>query len=158
MIKAIAAMDDNRLIGRGGGLPWPSIKEDFEWFKQFTNNQYLVVGSTTYKTLPPLPGRKLLVLTDSFEERWFNPMNDTAMCTVSLIDVLKISQKRDIIVIGGAKTYEVFMDFIQEFYITHVNGTYEGDTYLPLLGESFNQIDHIVTFDKGHRVLRYKKS
>jgi len=72
MIKAIAAMDNNRLIGRGGGLPWPTIKEDFQWFKTFTANQYLVVGSTTYKTLPPLPGRKLLVLTRFIESDHIN--------------------------------------------------------------------------------------
>ncbi len=156
MITAIAAMDENRLIGRGGGLPWPSIKEDFKWFKNFTEGKYLVVGSTTYKTLPPLPGRKLLVLTDSFQDRWFNPMNDTAMCTVSLVDVLKISHNREVVVIGGAKTYEVFMDFISHFYITHVNGTYEGDTYMPKLNESLKKFDE-VKLDGGHRVVCYKK-
>lgn len=158
MFKAIVAMDKNRLIGRGGGLPWPSIKEDFKWFKTFTANQYLVVGSTTYRTLPPLPDRKLLVLTDNFTDRWFNPFNDTAMCTLSYVDILKVAEKRDVIVIGGAKTYEVFMDAIDEFYITHVNGEYEGDTYMPELGKHLNKVSKFIEFDGGHKVDKYSRS
>lgn len=158
MIKAIAAMDKNRLIGRGGGLPWPSIKEDFEWFKTFTSNQYLVIGSTTYRTLPPLPGRKLLVLTDSFTDRWFNPFNDTAMCTMSYVDVLKVAEKRDVIVAGGAKTYEVFKDSIQEFYVTHVDGEYEGDTYMPEFSKYLTKTSLFIEFNGGHKVYKYSRS
>jgi len=29
-MKAIIAMAENRVIGKNGGLPWPSIKEDFK--------------------------------------------------------------------------------------------------------------------------------
>lgn len=157
MIKAIAAMDKNRLIGRKGGLPWPSIKEDFEWFKSFTHNQYLVVGSTTYRTLPPLPGRKLLVLTDSFTDRWFNPFNDTSMCTLSYVDILKVAENRDVIVAGGAKTYELFMDVIQEFYITHVNGEFEGDTYLPQFNDSLSKMSLFAQLSDGHNIFKYNK-
>ena len=157
MIKAIVAMDKNRLIGRGGGLPWPSIKEDFQWFKEFTANQYLVVGSTTYRTLPPLPGRKLLVLTDSFTDRWFNPFNDTSMCTLSYVDILKVAEKRDVIVAGGAKTYELFKDAISEFYVTHVNGEYEGDTYMPELSKHLTQISLVREFEGGHKVIKYSR-
>jgi len=151
-------MDKNRLIGRGGGLPWPSIKQDFDWFKTFTHNQYLVVGSTTYRTLPSLPGRKLLVLTDNFTDRWFNPFNDTSMCTLSYVDILKIAEKRDVIIIGGAKTYEVFMDAIDEFYITHVNGEYEGDTYMPESSKSLTKSTPFIEFDGGHTVYKYSRS
>jgi len=158
MIKAIAAMDNNRLIGRGGGLPWPTIKEDFQWFKTFTANQYLVVGSTTYRTLPPLPNRKLLVLTDSFSERWFNPFNDTAMTTLSHEDIIGVAEKRDVIVIGGAKTYALFMDFISEFYVTHVNGSYEGDTYMPPFSDRLNQTTLIASLEQGHKIFRYTRN
>jgi dihydrofolate reductase len=157
MFKAIAAMDKNRLIGRGGYLPWPSIKEDFQWFKAFTANQYLVVGSTTYRTLPSLPNRKLLVLTDSFSERWFNPFNDTAMTTLSREDIIGVAEKRDVIVIGGAKTYELFMNDIQEFYITHINGEYEGDTYMPEFSKYLTNVSLFAEFEGGHKVYKYTR-
>jgi dihydrofolate reductase len=98
-----------------------------------------------------------LVLTDNFTDRWFNPFNDTAMCTLSYVDVLKVAEKRDVIVIGGAKTYELFMDSIDEFYITQVNGEYEGDTYMPELGKHLNKVSKFIEFEGGHKVCKYTR-
>ncbi len=46
-MKAIIAMAENRVIGKNGGLPWPSIKEDFRWFREFTTGKKLIVGKNT---------------------------------------------------------------------------------------------------------------
>ena len=61
-MKAIIAMAKNRVIGKNNGLPWPSIKEDFKWFKEFTMGKTLIVGKTTFDTLPLLKNRECLVL------------------------------------------------------------------------------------------------
>jgi len=57
-MKAILAMSKNRAIGKNGGLPWPSIKEDFKWFKEFTMGNTLIVGKNTFDTLPLLKNRE----------------------------------------------------------------------------------------------------
>ena len=62
-MKAIAAMDPHRVIGNKGILPWPSIREDFQFFKQFTMGKQLVMGKTTFLSIPPLKGRKICVVT-----------------------------------------------------------------------------------------------
>ena len=67
-MKAILAMAKNRVIGKNGGLPWPSIKEDFRWFKEFTTSKKLIVGKNTFDTLPMLKNREILVLTRRVEE------------------------------------------------------------------------------------------
>ena len=67
-MKAILAMAQNRVIGKNGGLPWPSIKEDFKWFKEFTTGKKLIVGKNTFDTLPMLKNREILVLTRKVEE------------------------------------------------------------------------------------------
>jgi len=61
-MKAIIAMAENRVIGKNGGLPWPSIKEDFKHFKEFTMGNTLIVGKNTFDTLPLLKNRECLVL------------------------------------------------------------------------------------------------
>ena len=61
-MKAIIAMSQNRAIGKNGGLPWPSIKEDFKWFKEFTMGNTIIVGKNTFDTLPLLKNRECLVL------------------------------------------------------------------------------------------------
>lgn len=57
----IIALDLNRLIGRASGsLPW-RLPGDLARFKRMTMGSSLIVGRRTASTLPPLPGRKILV-------------------------------------------------------------------------------------------------
>ena len=53
-MKAIIAMAKNRVIGKNGKLPWPSIKTDLKHFKEFTTGKTLIVGKNTFDTLPLL--------------------------------------------------------------------------------------------------------
>ena len=55
--KAIAAMSENRVIGRGQEIPW-HIPEDFKWFKETTMGHVLVMGRRTFESIgKALPGR-----------------------------------------------------------------------------------------------------
>ena len=61
-MKALAAVSKNFVIGNNGKLPWTS-KEDLQFFKETTWNGRIVVGRTTYKTLPKLKNRVVYILT-----------------------------------------------------------------------------------------------
>ena len=165
MIKAIAAMDKNRLIGRGGGLPWPSIKEDFKWFKEFTMGKKLIVGKNTFDTLPLLKNREILVLTRMIEEldayvqnQYFVNNNGLSGKMIDIRDVIifELKNNPDIIVAGGAKTYVRLLPYITEFYVTHVNGTYDGDTFMPPFEDLFTNKEVVKEFDL-HKVIKYSK-
>jgi dihydrofolate reductase len=61
--KAIAAMAQNRVIGRNNKIPW-HLPEDFRWFKKMTTGAITVMGRKTFESLGrPLPHRINLVLT-----------------------------------------------------------------------------------------------
>src|ERR1700733_6538658 len=65
--KAIAAMSENRVIGRDNQIPW-HLPEDFKWFKKMTIGNVVVMGRKTFEGLgkpppKPLPDRVNLVLT-----------------------------------------------------------------------------------------------
>lgn len=62
-MKAIAAMSNNRVIGKDGRLPWGKNKEDMKFFKQMTTGGLLVMGNTTFKNVGILPERWTFVLT-----------------------------------------------------------------------------------------------
>ena len=66
VVIAIAAMDESRVIGMNGGLPW-SIPEDWRRFKSLTRDHVVVMGRSTFETLPedtrPLPDRTTIVIT-----------------------------------------------------------------------------------------------
>ena len=112
-MKAIIAMAKNRVIGKNGGLPWPSIKEDFKWFKEFTMGKKLIVGKNTFDTLPLLKNREILVLTRMVEEldayvqnQYFVNNNGLSGKMIDIRDVIifELKNNPDIIVAGGAKT------------------------------------------------------
>jgi dihydrofolate reductase len=157
-MKAILAMAQNRVIGKNGGLPWPSIKEDFKWFKEFTTGKKLIVGKNTFDTLPMLKNREILVLTRKVEElseitnQYLINKNDLTGKIIS--DVSDLDS--DIIVAGGAKTYVRLLPYITEFYVTHVNGTYDGDTFMPPFEDLFTNKEVVKEFDL-HKVIKYTK-
>ena len=164
-MKAIIAMSQNRAIGKNGGLPWPSIKEDFKWFKEFTMGNTIIVGKNTFDTLPLLKNRECLVLLkgepilDSYIENQYI-VNNNSMTgqMITMEDIKSYSQfRRDyLIVAGGAKTYVKLLPYIDEFYVTHVKGEYVGDTFMPEFEHLFNNFELIKEFD-GHKVIKYSK-
>jgi len=164
-MKAIIAMAKNRVIGKNGGLPWPSIKEDFKHFKEFTTDKTLIVGKNTFDTLPLLKNRECLVLTKPVEaiDAYITNqylVNNNAMTgqMITMEDVELYSQFRKdyLIVAGGAKTYVKLLPYITEFYVTHVNGTYDGDVFMPPFEDLFTQQEVVKEFD-GHKVVKYSK-
>ena len=158
-------MAQNRVIGKNGGLPWPSIKEDFKWFKEFTVGNTIVVGKNTFDTLPLLKNRECLVLSkgdsvlDAYIENQYI-VNNNSMTgqLVTIQDIESYSQFRKdyLIVAGGAKTYIKLLPYINEFYVTHVNGSYDGDTFMPEFEHLFTNKETIKEFDL-HKVIKYTK-
>jgi dihydrofolate reductase len=157
-MKAILAMAKNRVIGKDGGLPWPSIKNDFIWFKEFTTGKKLIVGKNTFDTLPMLKNREIFVLTRRIEELSEIPnqylINKNDLTGKIISDVSDLDS--DIIVAGGAKTYVRLLPYITEFYVTHVNGSYEGDTFMPPFEDLFTNKEVVKEFDL-HKVIKYSK-
>ena len=179
-MKAIAAMAENRAVGKNGGLPWPSIKEDFKWFKEFTMGKNLVVGHSTFQTLPPLKGRNIYFISRPKSKtpdeipigdyRYHVNSHGTIgrrLCyyqeaiyggtTVDMITGYESQwQIQDPIIAGGAKMYELFLPHITEFYVTHVKGSYDADTYMPEFEHLFTKQETLKEFD-GHRIVKYSK-
>ena len=164
-MKAIVAMAKNRVIGKNSALPWPSIKEDLNHFKEFTTGKTLIVGKNTFDTLPLLKNRECMVLTkpveaiDAYITNQYM-VNNNAMTgqMITMEDVESYSQFRKdyLIVAGGAKTYVKLLPYITEFYVTHVNGNYDGDTFMPEFEHLFDHQEVVKEFD-GHKVIMYTK-
>ena len=106
-MKAILAMNNLAMIGLNLGLPWKSNKEDFNHFKELTKGQTLLVGYNTFKTLPPLKGRNIIL--------------DSPNIDLSIIDWC----------IGGKYTYEKYAHLFNELHISHINDNSIGDTLFP---------------------------
>jgi dihydrofolate reductase len=163
-MKAILAMAKNRVIGNNGKLPW-HVPNDFKWFKEFTMGKKLIVGKNTFDTLPLLKNRECIVLTkpvegiDAYITNQYM-VNNNAMTgqMITMEDVESYSEFRKdcLIVAGGAKTYVKLLPYIKEFYVTHINGTYEGDVFMSSFEDLFTHQEVVKEFD-GHKVIVYTR-
>ncbi len=132
MIKAILACDEEWGIGKDGDMPWPHNPADLKWFKENTTGGVVVMGKSTWTSLPfkPLPRRKNIIVTSSKQE--FGT-SDYEFVTITNIKpkLLKIKETKDVWIIGGAKLIEGLLDIIAEFYLSQIKGVYNCDTFLP---------------------------
>lgn len=132
---AIAAMSENRVIGRGGRIPW-HLPDDFKFFKRTTLGHLLVMGRKTFESIGrPLPGRDTIVLTRS---AWSYP----GVLTASSLNGLPLApdDPRQVFVCGGAEVYALALPRCSDLYLTHVHRTVAGDTFFPPFEEQFELI------------------
>ena len=147
-IKAIVAMDEARVIGIAGGLPW-KLPEDMKRFSQLTSGHTVVMGRKTFESLPPkfrpLPNRKNVVFTrklDSFAvgpgvEAWASPEDYFKACRGATISL----PSDTVWVIGGAEIYAASMPYWDELYLTRVSSKHNGDAYFPEFEKDFERVE-----------------
>lgn len=126
----IVAVADNLGIGVRGGLPW-HISEDLKYFKAQTKGFPVIMGRTTYFSLPfhPLPGRENIVLNLGGD-----PIPE-ARCVYSFEEAFDAAAKtgaEKCFVIGGASVYRAAMPMMDLLYITHVHTEVtDADVFFP---------------------------
>lgn len=132
----IVAIADNNAIGVKGDLPW-HLGEDLKYFKRKTKGHPVIMGRTTYFSLPkhPLPQRKNIVLNLGGEDI------PEVTCVYSFDEAYKEAEAtgaEKCFVMGGASVYRAAMPDMDKLYITHVH------TVLPDADVFFPEIDPAV--------------
>ena len=177
-MRAIVAMDGNRVIGNKGEIPW-HISDDLKWFKRLTmgipweraihvgpwnvepsaGSSTLVMGRKTFKKVGPLPGRYTYCVTRD-PEKLALPKTDT-MKYASFNDVILLSQVGFVWgntwVVGGAEIYKLFMPQCTDVFVTHVLEDYDGDTFMPDFEDQF-PTQEILKETKSYWIVRYSRT
>jgi dihydrofolate reductase len=129
-VVLVAAVADNGVIGRAGGLPW-RLRSDMRHFRTVTIGRPVVMGRRTYLSIgKPLAGRTNIVVS---RDRSFAaagvlvaPRVETALA-VARADALRRGVD-EIAVIGGADLYAQTIALAERLVITHVHLQPSGDT------------------------------
>ena len=147
--KAIAAMSENRVIGRGKEIPW-HIPEDFKWFKETTMGHVLVMGRRTFESIgKALPGRETMVLTRG---EFSHP--DVTVIR-SLDEVAPRLEGRDGFIAGGAQVYEQALPRCSELFLTLVKREVEGDVFFPEFENYFEEVE-VLREEAEFRIVHYR--
>lgn len=131
-IAMMMAMDKNKLIGQNGDLPW-KIPGDLAYFKRVTMGKPVVMGRKTFDSIgKPLPGRTNIVVTRNSDWR-----ADDVVTAHNLEDAISASKDAlikqpadEIMIIGGASLCRDAMSITERLYLTVVDKSYDGDTWL----------------------------
>lgn len=132
ILSLIAAVAQNRVIGRNNDLPW-RLPDDMKYFMETTQGHKVIMGRRNYDSLPakfkPLPKRENFVITR--QPGWQAPG-----CTV--INSWEEAKKKtaghpneEVFVIGGAEIYSLALPDAQRLYLTEIQTQCEGDVYFP---------------------------
>lgn len=124
-LKAIVAVGDgNRVIGKGGNIPW-DFPDEYEHYKRTTSGHWVVMGRVTWDSDPDAGNRKVFVLSRTMEPQ-------DGVTVIRSIDELPVPDDGKIMwVCGGPDIYERLLPHCSEIYLTHIHGHWEGDRFFP---------------------------
>ncbi|MFW1459387.1 type 3 dihydrofolate reductase [Vibrio parahaemolyticus] len=135
IISMIAAMADNRVIGKDNQMPW-HLPADFAWFKRCTMGKPVVMGRKTYDSIGrPLPGRLNIVISRD------ESLSIEGVTTVTSVEkaLEAAGDVEEVMIIGGGAIYASCLVMANKLYVTHIDAVVEGDTQFPDWGNEFKE-------------------
>ena len=152
-ISLIAALSENRVIGKAGSLPW-HLPGDFRRFKERTLGHVIIMGRKTHESIGrPLPGRTNIVVTR-------DPARQIPGCIVvaDLEEALakaRESEREEIFIIGGGQIYAEALAMADRLYLTLVHAIMDGDAFFPEYSHIFGKIVESEDSEEGGYRLTY---
>ncbi|MFT5789276.1 MAG: dihydrofolate reductase [Shewanella sp.] len=126
-IAMIAAMANNRVIGKDNKMPW-HLPEDLRHFKAITLGKPVVMGRKTYESIGrPLPGRHNIVISRQAD------LVIEGVTTVTSFEDAKLAAGdcEELMIMGGGQLYQNLLCQSDILYLTEISLNVEGDTYFP---------------------------
>ena len=132
IISLIAALTENRVIGKNNDLPW-RLPDDMKYFMKTTTGHHVIMGRKNYDSLPdsykPLPNRTNIIVTHQH-----NFIAGGCMVVHSIeagIEIARSNREKELFIIGGAQIYEQALPLAHQLYLTEIKAEISGDTYFP---------------------------
>lgn len=141
MIKMIAAVSANGVIGQDNKIPW-NYPEDMKFFRKMTAGGTVIMGRKTWESIGrPLPKRRNIVVTRSLEPI---PGVELALSVEAAITLAKAplpeitemeseggpvvkTPQPDVWLIGGSSIYREGLKYADEIYLTLIPENVEGE-------------------------------
>lgn len=131
-IVFVAAVAENGVIGRKGGLPW-RLRSDLKHFRALTMDKPVLMGRKTWDSIGrPLHGRTNVVVT---RDRAFTARGAIVAALAPALEVARGDALRRgadaIAVIGGGDIYAALLPLATRLEITRVHARPDGETMFP---------------------------
>ena len=126
-ISLMVAFDQNYLIGNKNTIPW-NIPGELKNFRTMTMNKPIIMGRKTHDSIGKiLDGRINIIIT---RNKGFTAKGAKVFNSIKSA-IKHHSDFEEIMIIGGSEIYKLAFPLASRMYITHINKSYEGDTWFP---------------------------
>lgn len=136
--QARAADGGLGVIGRDGGLPW-HLPEDLAHFRLLTTGRPVIMGRTTWESLPPrfrpLPGRTNIVLT-----RRVGAQPEGASAVPDVAAALALAGDDGAWIMGGSQVFTATIALADRLEVTEIDATVDGDARAPRIDATWRQV------------------
>lgn len=131
-ISLIAAVSQNKVIGKNNDLPW-RLPDDMKYFMQTTSGHHVIMGRKNYDSLPekfrPLPNRINIVVT---RQKQFQAKDCLVVNSVDEgIATARKAGESELFIIGGAEIYKTTLPYADYLYLTEIKAEIAGDVFFP---------------------------
>ncbi len=134
-ISLIVAVAENGVIGRNNELPW-RLSSDLKRFRCLTMGKPMIMGRRTFQSIGKvLDGRDNIIVTrdPSLKIEGAYVVNSVDEALEIGLARAKIAGADEIMMIGGAELYRLFLPVATSIYYTLVHAEPEGDATFPTL-------------------------
>ena len=156
IITIIAAMAENRVIGRNNEMPW-DLPTELALFKETTMGHPVIMGRKTFESIGrPLLGRKNIVIT---RQRGF--VAEGCIVANDLRSAIAACEDADeVFILGGEAIFREAMPIADRIYLTVVHEEFDGDAFFPEVPDGFDELER-KTYQEDvlpYDVVRYERS
>lgn len=151
-ISLIAAMSENRVIGKNNKLPW-KMPADHVHFRKITKGHSFIMGRKSYLSEDQLLSDKLSVILTHHSTDYLHPNCKRAESLGEALSML--TEEKKIFILGGGEVFRQSLSIANHIYLTIIHAHIHGDTYFPeiddcqwrLVREDFHEKDHQNKYD-----------
>lgn len=149
-IYLIAAMTRDRVLGRGGKLPW-NAPEEKQLYRRTIEGSTVIMGRKTFGSYgnKPLAKSPTIVVSRTLASV---PGVDVCGTMEEALDKAR-GYGRDVYIIGGGEVFELGIKVANKMYVSYIEGSYEGDTLFPIIDENIWKAEKIEKHHGFERVL-----
>ncbi|HEY6010521.1 MAG TPA: dihydrofolate reductase [Nitrospirota bacterium] len=155
IISLIAAMAENRVIGRNNKMPW-DLPSDRRRFHAITRGHPIILGRKTFESIGrPLSFRTNIVLTRnrSYHAKGIVIVHDLRAAFAAC------ENADEVFVCGGEEVFRESMLFADRIYLTIIHAKVDGDAFFPEIPASFRESERREVADvMPYSLVRYERT
>lgn len=130
IVALVAAMAQDRVIGKDGDMPW-HLPAELQHFKKVTLGKPVVMGRATYESIGrPLPKRTNIVLSRRHQQPYTDEQGVIWVNSPELA-LQAAGHSDEVMIIGGGHVYREFLPQAERLYLTEIDLHTAGDTHFP---------------------------